>query len=131
MTLRHLDEEVRAILGYQCVNMAARISANTRGAMTGEGAMEAFNVAFARDHQSDMVIVPVEASFSDLCRSAQQKIIDRIGQSAENAGLKGVVVTVWDKGGKLGFRAPLALHAYLRSRTMGDIRAGLSAHLDY
>lgn len=93
--------------------------------------MDMFNVAFVRDRQSDMVIVPVEASFSDLCRSAQQKIIDHIGRSAEDAGLRGVVVTVWDKGGKLGFRAPLALHSYLRSLTMGEIRAGLSARLDY
>lgn len=93
--------------------------------------MGMFNVAFARDRQADMVIVPVEASFSELCRSEQQRIIDRIGQSAEDAGWRGVVVTVWDKGGKLGFRAPLALHSYLRSRTMGEICAGLNARLDY
>lgn len=89
--------------------------------------MPTFQVAHIQHGGQDVIIVPVDRSFGKRSPTEQARIHEAFQRSANVAKLPGAVATVWeDASGKMSFRAPPALHEFLKSIDMVYVATALN-----
>lgn len=77
-----------------------------------------------------MIIVPLESGFGRKTVQDQNTITADIQRHAFGAGLKGIVVPVWDNGGgRMAFRAPPPWHPFFRSLNLRLVAASINREL--
>jgi hypothetical protein len=89
--------------------------------------MPSFDVAHLREQGQDMIIVPVNSSFSRQSTSEQQSFIREVQEAATSAGLGGTVVPVWNGG----FIAPRPWHPFFRSLSPRTVAANINRKLSW
>jgi len=92
--------------------------------------MPRFNVAHLREQGVDLIIIPLERSFGFKSEQDQHQAIAELQERSANAGLRGVVVPVWDNGGgRMGFIAPQNWHPFFRSINLRFVTANLNREI--
>ncbi len=76
-----------------------------------------------------MIIVPLESSFGNKMKQDQQATIVDLQVRANNAGLRGKVVPVWDAGGRMDFIAPQQWHSYLSGLNLRLVLAKINKEI--
>lgn len=91
-----------------------------------------FKFTRLRELKTDLILVPLESAFGTKPRVEQQWLIDRIGKAARDMQMPGVVILVWDRGdGRIGFRAPLSLHSYVKTLSLVEIMSRIDGTLGW
>ncbi|MGA8172202.1 MAG: hypothetical protein WB816_15405 [Methylocystis sp.] len=91
--------------------------------------MPRFKVAHLHEQGEDMVIVPLEGSFDYKSDEEQQAIIEELQLHSRGAGLKGTVVPVWQKSGRMAFIAPPPWHPFFRSLSLQTVFANVNKEI--
>ena len=92
--------------------------------------MQTFDVAHIREQGVDLIVIPLDRSFGFKTSSEQNEISRALETYAHDAGLAGVVVTVWDSGGgRMAFLAPRGYHPFFSSLTMIDVTMNINKTL--
>lgn len=92
--------------------------------------MPDFDVAHINQQGVDLIIIPLEDEFGRKPPSEQRTIIDQLQMCASAAGLKGVVVPVWNSGnGRMGFIAVQNYHPFFQSINLSYVAANINRRL--
>lgn len=92
--------------------------------------MQTFEVAHIREQGQDMVIVPLKSDFGLRSRETQNRFIHSLQVCARAAGLKGIVVPVWDAGqGRMAFIAPRPWHRFFSSISLESVASNINRRL--
>ena len=92
--------------------------------------MPRFNVAHLREQGQGMIIVPLDSSFGHKLGSDQQSITADLQWHANDAGLKGTVVPVWDRGGgRMAFIAPQQWHPFFQSIDLRFVASNINREI--
>lgn len=84
--------------------------------------MATFNVAHIREQGQDIIIVIVD-------REPTPADIRQLQICANNAGLRGTVVPVWESMGRFAFIAPRPWHPFFRSLTWDVVLMSVNKRL--
>jgi hypothetical protein len=116
--------------------MAVRVSVPIRtlsiGSMMGDWgtAVPTYEVAHFREQNQDIIVVPLDRSFSARSDLERQQVLGWLQRCASGAGLAGTVVPVWDAGGgRMGFLAPTPWHPFFSSWSLLDVQRNLNKRL--
>ncbi len=93
--------------------------------------MPRFKVAHLREQGQRHTYVPLESSFEHKLDSVQQDVIEELQVRANNAGLRGSVVVVWEYGGKMRFIAPRPWHPFFQGLHLGLVMANINRELSW
>ncbi len=88
-----------------------------------------FDVAHVRKQGQNMIIVPMAPAFGRKLGPEQAAIEQQLAIAAHSAGLAGQVVTVWDSGGRMAFRAPRPWHSFFASISLGYVAANVNKRI--
>jgi hypothetical protein len=92
--------------------------------------MERFKISHIREQGIDLIIVPVNPSFSYMNHMEQNRVTHVLQSAALRAGLAGTVVPVWDAGhGRMGFLAPTAWHPFFRNISLDFVATKINREL--
>lgn len=91
--------------------------------------MRKFQIAHIHEQGQDLIIIPLEDRFALLTAEQQDDEVAILQRGATSAGLKGVVVPVWQSGGQMHFRAPQPWHPFFRSIDAAFIAANINREL--
>jgi hypothetical protein len=92
--------------------------------------MSTYEVAHIREQGVDLIIVALSSSFGHMSDTEQERIIGGLQIHANQAGLRGTVVPVWDSGfGRMGFRAPLPWHSFFKSINLRFVALNINRKL--
>jgi hypothetical protein len=90
-------------------------------------AMPNYKVAHIHQQGQDMIIFPLESKFGQMIGSEQDRELGILGSRANQAGLRGVAVAVWDAGGgQAAFRGPPQCCALLSRINFNFVMANLN-----
>jgi hypothetical protein len=93
--------------------------------------MPQFEVAHVYEQGVNLIIVPVSSSFASRGNHEQAEIASDLQLHAREAGLAGMVVVVWDAGGRMGFYAPPNYAPFFRSLSLGDVARNINGTLSW
>ena len=93
--------------------------------------MPHFEIAHLNEQGQDMVIIPLEDSFDHRSDREQQSTVDELQLRSSAAGLKGIVVPVWNSGDRMRFIAPIKWHAFFQDMSMPSVQARLNKTLSW
>jgi hypothetical protein len=80
--------------------------------------MPTYKLAHIHEQGQDLIIIPVDRIFGSKTVAQQNREMQIFQAHATAAGLRGLVVLVWDVGGgRMDFRAPTRWHPFLESIT--------------
>jgi hypothetical protein len=93
--------------------------------------MPRYKVAhIANDQGIDLIIIPLESGFGALGSARQSWETAALQSRATAAGLKGVVIPVWDAGGnRMAFRAPANCHPFFRGINLPFVFAKINREI--
>ena len=92
--------------------------------------MPRFKVAHIKEQGADMIIIPLDHSFSSKTTQGQNEILNELQVRASSAGLAGKVVPVWDNGGgRMAFMAPPNWHSFFNSINLRFVFANINREL--
>jgi hypothetical protein len=91
--------------------------------------MPRFNVAHLREQGQDMIIVPLDSSFGFRSGSDQQSFTADLQVHANDAGLIGTVVPVWEQNGRMAFIAPRPWHPFFQSIGLRFVAANINREI--
>lgn len=91
--------------------------------------MPRYKVAHLREQGQDMIIIPLESSFEWKSPDDQEGTIAELQTRAENAGMAGTVVPVWENHGRMKFIAPPPWHPFFGSLNMRAVMANINKEL--
>ena len=91
--------------------------------------MEKFKVAHIHEQGQDIIIVLVNRSFANKSSTEQGDICSWLQGCARSAGLAGIVVPVWESGGRLFFLAPPAWLPFFKSLTIQFVQRNINKEL--
>jgi len=78
-----------------------------------------------------MIIVPLESSFGNKTSDDQHAIIAELQAHARGAGLAGIVVPVWESGGRMYFIAPTQWVSFFQSLSMLNVMQNVNKELSW
>lgn len=94
--------------------------------------MPRFEVAHLRQQGQDMIIFPLDRTFGYKSDAEQDEILSELEIRANNAGLRGTAVAVWDGGsGRMSFRAPRPWHQFFGSIGMRYVFQNVNKQLTW
>lgn len=93
--------------------------------------MPSYKIAHLNRSGQDMVIVPLDSSYDSKSSSEQAGFEGLLQNKAYSAGLAGDVVTVWEKGGQMRFRAPVQWHPFFKSIGMNYVLQNVNRTLSW
>jgi hypothetical protein len=94
--------------------------------------MPSFQVAHIKEQETELIIIPLEASFGQLSEPDKRIHIADLQAHATAAGMRGTVVPVWDTGGgHMGFIAPFQWQAYFSELALTQVHALVNAQLSW
>jgi hypothetical protein len=89
--------------------------------------MPTYHVAHINMAGTPIIVVPVNAAFLQQSQIDQDALLLELRKRANQAGLQGNVVPVWDMGGgKMGFRAPMEQHAFFQKVSLEVLKKGIN-----
>jgi hypothetical protein len=92
--------------------------------------MTTFEVAHIRQQGQDMIIVPMRSDFGNRTPADQARIESALQLAANQAGLAGRVVTVWDGGGgRMAFRSPPQWRPFFASLSLQRIAVNINKRI--
>jgi hypothetical protein len=92
--------------------------------------MPRYKAAHIKEQGIDLIIIPLESSFGHIGASTQHAEIAELQSRANDAGLRGTVVPVWDSGeGRMAFIAPTQWHPYFDSLTLAFVAMNLNREI--
>jgi hypothetical protein len=91
--------------------------------------MPHYKIAHLREQGQDMIIIPLDHSFENKTDDEQQGIITELQLHARGAGLAGIVVPVWEIGGRMKFIAPRSWHPFFRGLSLQRVFASVNKEL--
>lgn len=92
--------------------------------------MTIIDVAHIREQGQNMIVVPMQWSFGQKPSSEQIQIEAGLQLAANQAGLAGHVVTVWDAGGgRMAFRAPPVWQGFFSSINLVFVMANVNKRI--
>lgn len=92
--------------------------------------MARFDVAHLHVQGQDLIIVPLGREFGYKSDAEKDDIVGALQACANDAGLAGTVVPVWDAGsGRMAFIAPRGWHPYFQSINLRYVAANLNRAL--
>ena len=87
-------------------------------------------IAHVHEQGVDMIIVPLDNSFRSKTNDEKLKLKDQLQIKASSAGLRGVVVPVWnDSLGRMAFIAPRPWHHFFSNLNMDFVFSNLNREL--
>jgi hypothetical protein len=94
--------------------------------------MPNYKIAHLREQGQDMIIIPLDNSFEDKTEKDQKATIASLQIRAQQAGLAGIVVPVWEgNGGRMKFIAPQQWHPYFESLSLAFVQMNLNKQLSW
>ena len=93
--------------------------------------MPHLRIAHLREQGQNMVIVPLDSRFGHRTGEDQNAIVAELQQRARAAGLAGTVVSVWESGGRINFRAPRPWHPFFQSLSMALVLRNINKELSW
>lgn len=93
--------------------------------------MPSYKVAHLNRSGQNVIIVPLDSSFEYKTSSEQTGFAGMLQNTAYAAGLAGEVVTVWEKGGQMRFRAPVPWHPFFKSIGMNYVLQNVNRTLSW
>jgi hypothetical protein len=94
--------------------------------------MPTYKVAYLHEQGQDLIIFPVESSFSGQPHSVQSQELIALERRAHAAGLQGFAVVVWDAGGRrMGFMGPRPFHHFLSSINLQLVMSNLNREISW
>jgi hypothetical protein len=91
--------------------------------------MPRYKIAHIKEQGQVMIIIPLDPSFGFKTDSDQEQVIAELQAHATGAGLDGIVVPVWDKAGRMAFRAPYRWHPFFQSLNLATVSSNLNREL--
>jgi len=91
--------------------------------------MTRYKIAHVQEHGVNMIIIPLDSTFGNKSRRKQDEILDELQICANNAGLAGTVVPVWQMGANHGFIAPPKWHPFFKTFSWEAILANINNEL--
>jgi hypothetical protein len=93
--------------------------------------MPRYKVAHITNEQGiDLIIIPLESRFGALSAANQSSETAALQSRATSAGLKGVVIPVWDGGrNRMAFRAPPNCHPFFRGINLHFVFAKINREI--
>jgi hypothetical protein len=91
--------------------------------------MPRYKVAHIREQGQDMIIFPVDSSMDSKSNEEQNTIRVDMQLHARHAGLKGIVVLVWDSAGRMKFLAPQQWRSFFESINLAFVGANLNREI--
>jgi len=91
--------------------------------------MPRFRVAHLREQGQDMIIIPLESGFGFKSEGEQIAITEDLQAHATAAHLAGIVVPVWEHGGRMAFRAPYPWHPFFQNLTLPFVLSNLNKEI--
>lgn len=88
-----------------------------------------FKIAHVTEQGVDLIIVPLEPAFNHKSLQQQRQFIGALQGYADEAGLAGTVVPVWQNGGRMQFIAPQGFHPFFRSISWNVVISNLNKEL--
>lgn len=93
--------------------------------------MPRFNVAHLHEQGQDMIIVPLDSNFGAKSHGDQRAITADLQWHANDAGLRGTVVPVWDHSGRMAFIAPQQWHPFFQSINLRFVAANVNREISW
>ncbi|WP_082482793.1 hypothetical protein [Methylobacterium sp. Leaf123] len=94
--------------------------------------MPSFDVAHLHKQGQDMIIFPLDRSFGYKSDREQSEILAELEERANNAGLRGTAVAVWDGGGgRSAFRAPRPWHPFFSTFGLRDVLRNVNKQISW
>lgn len=93
--------------------------------------MQTYQVAHIREKGQDIIIVVVHSSFGSKSSAEQAEHKALLQERATQAGLKGIVVPVWDNFGRVKSLPPPPWAAFFRGITWDFVRRNINRELQY
>lgn len=87
-------------------------------------------IAHLHEQGQDIIIVPLDRSFSHKSRAEQNRVVMTLQAAASSANLAGKVVPVWDAGsGRMAFIAPEQWFPFFRGLSLPLVARMLNREL--
>ncbi len=94
--------------------------------------MPSYKIAHVKEQGVDLIIIPLDSAFGHKVSGDQKQIIGELQLRAQDAGLAGTVVPVWDDGGgRMAFIAPHNWHAFFASLNLQRVFASINRELSW
>lgn len=89
-----------------------------------------YDLAHIQQQGVDLIIIPLDSSFGQRSNADQNAIVAALQACARSAGLRGVVVPVWNAGGgRMGFLAQRNWHAFFSSINLAFVAQNINRRL--
>ena len=88
-----------------------------------------FRIAHLNEQGQDMVIIPLDSSFSNKSPQQMEVIKNALQECSDSARIKGVVVPVWENNSDFYFIAPPQWHPFFKSISMSVVRQNINKEL--
>lgn len=94
--------------------------------------MPSLKVAHIHEQGQNMIIFPLDHRFAALSQGEKDSELQILEIRANNAGLAGHAVAVWDAGsGRMGFIGPRQWHDFLQSIGLRWVLANLNKEISW
>jgi hypothetical protein len=92
--------------------------------------MPRFKVAHVREQGVDLIIVPLNSSFSQKMQHERNSFVAELQMRANLAKMAGTVVPVWSlSSGGMGFMAPKNWHSFFRGLSLSVVARNINKEL--
>ena len=91
--------------------------------------MPSYKLAHIQEQGVDLIIMPLDPAFGGMTPSEQKEELAGFQLRAEDAGLRGTVIPVWNEFGRLVFIAPPEWHPLLAGLTPDYVETNLNREL--
>jgi class 3 adenylate cyclase len=88
-----------------------------------------YKIAHVKIKGADMIIIPLDSSFAEKRSEEKSDIFNTFQRHAASANLKGMIVLVWDCGGKMAYLSAKQAHPYLQGLTISTVHNNLNKEL--
>ena len=88
-----------------------------------------YDVAHIREQGQDMIIIPVDQKVDNYTQEEQMDLQESLQFYARDAGLRGRVCLVWQRGNRFSFLAPKQWWPFFRSIDMNFVAANINRRL--
>jgi hypothetical protein len=93
--------------------------------------MPSFEVAHIREQRQNMLLFPLDHSFENKPLVEQNSIVTQLQMRANQAGLAGRAVAVWEYGSETRFLGPTSWQAFFESIDMGFVFANINREVSW
>ena len=93
--------------------------------------MPKFKAAHIREQGQNMIIFPLDSSFGSKASSDQSEALSDLEFRANDAGLEGRAVVVWESRNGMYFLGPTPWHGFLRGISLRWVLANVNREISW